>query len=612
MKSKQLLNQESAITLAILLAIIVYWILGQNGFDNEANILLVSVTILGSMPLFFDILKSIIKGNFGVDLIASLAIITSISVHEYLASSIILLMLSGGKSLERYAENRARNSLSKLLAQSPKIAHKYIDGRIVDIEVQEIKVGDTFLVKANEIIPIDGLVDGGQSTVDESMITGEPMSRDVTTHNKVWSGSINIANPIYVVASTNHEQSVFQAIIRLVKEAEENKSPMVRLADRYSVVFTFITIVIAIIASLRDPKLASAVLVVATPCPLILAAPIAFIAGMSRSAKRGIVVKHGGVFELITDAKVFLFDKTGTLTFGIPRLEKVITRSGKFSETDILTITASIEQFSTHILARSIVNRAKESNLALVEPENIKETLGKGVCGDVGGVTYFIGKEAYLNQNNIDTESVLESSKSARSAGDVMIHVATKEEIVASIVFSDTIRANTKEALSTIKGKGAKLVLVTGDSNARASTIGKQLGFTDIKSDCLPEDKVRIVNEFESKKIKSVMIGDGVNDAPALKAASVGIALGHHGETASTDTADAIILVDDLNKVSELISISHKTMRIAKESVLTGMSLSIVAMIVASAGYLPPIYGALLQEGIDVLVILNALRALKD
>jgi len=612
MKSKQLINEESAITLAIIVAIIIYWILGQNGFYNEANILLVSVTILGSMPLFFDIFRSIIKGNFGVDLIASLAIITSISVHEYLASSIILLMLSGGKSLERYAENRARNSLSKLLAQSPKIAHKYIDGKIVDIEVQEIKVGDTFLVKANEIIPIDGLVQGGQSTVDESMITGEPMPRDVAPHNKVWSGSINIANPIYIVASTNHEQSVFQAIIRLVKEAEENKSPLVRLADRYSVVFTFITILIATIASLRDPRLASAVLVVATPCPLILAAPIAFIAGMSRSAKRGIVVKHGGVFELITDAKVFLFDKTGTLTFGIPQLEKVIVRSAKFKELDVLKTAASIEQFSTHILARSIVNKAKEENLTLIEPENIKETLGKGVCGEIGGVTYFIGKEAYLNQNNIDTESVLESSKSARAEGNVMIHIATKDEVVASIVFSDTIRTNTKEALGAIKGKGAKLVLVTGDSNARANTIGKELGFTDIKSDCLPEDKVKIVNEFESKKIKSIMIGDGVNDAPALKAASVGIALGHHGETASTDTADAIILVDDLNKVSELISISHKTMRIAKESVLTGMGLSIVAMVVASAGYLPPIYGALLQEGIDVLVILNALRALKD
>ncbi len=606
------INKELFIAIIILTLLVLYGVYMSTPFGVTIQNILIIATIIGSIPLTIEIAVSMWHKEFGVDLIALVAIVSSLFIGEYVAASLILLMLSGGESLETYAENKAKNSLEKLLKNKPAVAHIDRNGAIIDVAILEIQKGDKILVKQNEIIPIDGVIVEGNSIIDESMITGEPIPKDIAPGSKVLSGSVNMQNIITVETTSTHDQSTFQTIIRLVDEAESNKAPTVRLADRYSVVFTFITLAIALGAMFLSPKLAVAVLVVATPCPLILAAPIAFISGMSRSARKGIIVKHGGVFESIEDASVFLFDKTGTLTFGIPELSDIIAYDTA-NKNDVLRIATSIEQYSTHILARSIVLKAKESGIEPIKASDVNETTGKGIRGTIDNSIYTIGKEKFLAQNNIvASEQVMNAVQASHRDGNILVHVAKDSQIIGSLVFKDNIRTNALDAISTIKSHHKDVVLMTGDSKTRGELVGHELGFDTIKTECLPEDKVKTVEEYENKGLKTVMIGDGVNDAPALARSSVGIALGHGSETASTDGADAVILVDDIAKINDLRDISSKTMYIAKQSIFVGMGLSVVAMFVAGAGYLPPVYGALFQEGVDVVVILNALRALKD
>jgi len=590
---------------------------------------LLYITILGTLPTLYNIVLSTYKKEFGVDLIALVAIISTIVIGEHVAGGIILLMLSGGESLEKYAEGQAKSALENLLRFAPTKAHrvKNKSGNITepaenvdfeDITVQEINVGDTLLIKRGEVTPVDGVVVSGISSIDESMITGEPMPRDVKIGSRIWSGSINTIDIIYIKTTTNHEQSTFSSIIRLVEKAQEKKAPTVRLANKFSLIFTAITFVIAGIAWFIDPKLIVAVLVVATPCPLILATPIAFIAGMSRSAKKGIIVKHGGVFENITKAHSFFFDKTGTLTFGTPKVKEIILLDGSnFSEDKILALSASVEQFSTHILSESIVAYANEKKLDLFIPEKFEETIGKGISGTIktGDTEIKVrdGSGSYLKSVGMEiSEEAKSIEKQAKDNGEMAVYVAVDNTVVAIIIFEDKIRTDITSILEKIKETGAEIVLVTGDTEERAERIGHELGFSKIVANCLPENKMNLVQKYELEGKKVIMIGDGVNDAPAIGRATVGIALGYHGSTTSTDTADAIITSDDTAKVLELTEISQKTMRIAFESIFIGMGLSVIAMIFALLGYIKPISGAILQEVIDVLVILNALRALRD
>lgn len=618
---KKYLNINTIIAVVIFITLLVYVIFRSTGVAIYIDKVILYLTIFGSIPTLYNIIISTYKKQFGVDLIALLAIISTVVIDEHIAGGLILLMLSSGESLERYAEGQAKSALEKLIKFAPTKAHRVIkdSNDFEDITVQEINIGDTLLIKRGEVAPVDGVVISGISSIDESMITGEPMPREVKMGSKIWSGSINTIDIIYIKTTTNHEQSTFSAIIRLVEKAQEKKAPTVRLANKFSVIFTAISFIIAGLAWYIDPKLVVAVLVVATPCPLILAAPIAFIAGMSRSAKKGIIVKHGGVFENITKAHSFFFDKTGTLTFGVPQVKEIIIlESGtNWTKDQILALSASIEQFSTHILSESIVAYANEKKLDLFIPEKFEETIGQGISG----IVKMDGLEIEVSDGNSNlyktiginiNQEALDITKNSKENGEMAVYIAINKIAVAVVVFSDKIRDDISLILQKIKGTGAEIVLVTGDTEERAQKIGKELGFSKIVANCLPENKMDLVQKYESEGKMVVMIGDGVNDAPAIGRASVGIALGYHGATTSTDTADAIITSDNTSKILELTKISQKTVAIAIQSIFIGMALSIIAMIFALLGYIKPISGAMLQEAIDVLVILNALRALRD
>lgn len=605
------LSLESGIAVAVLTALLVYFF---SGYALFAQYILTAVIVFGIAPLIVDITRSIVAKEFGVDVIALLAIVASLLIGEYAAAGLILLMLSGGESLERFAEGKARGSLEKLLAGAPTVAHKIVGDSVVDVSLHDIAIGDVVLVKQKEIVPVDGTLVLGTATIDESMITGEPMGREISVHDRVYSGSVNGESIIHVRVDKAHADSTYASIVRLVQKAEEEKAPMVRLADRYSIVFTAITLVIAGIAYfvLDSSYLAVAVLVVATPCPLILAAPIAFIAGMSRAAKKGIIVKHGGVFEGVTNAKEFFFDKTGTLTFGTPTLVTITPVKTGLTKEQVLTVAGSLEQLSTHIIARSVLATVKIQKTVLTYPDNFSETFGKGVVGTIDGKVSMIGKKAYLSEHGVTvSENLLQEAEKVKARGGIFVYVGQGTEVIGTLEFEDSTRESVGQTLQSITDAGYTTVLVTGDTKVRAETLREKLHLGIIYADCLPEDKVAKVVASENAGRPVVMIGDGVNDAPALAAASVGVALGSHGETASTDAADAVILVDDIDRVADLVRISKGTMRIARQSIFAGIGFSVLAMIIALLGYLPPTTGALVQEAIDVVVILNALRVLR-
>ncbi len=427
------------------------------------------------------------------------------------------------------------------------------------------------------------------------------------------SGSINTTNPLEINTLKIASDSKYEQIIRLVKEAEESRAPVVRLADRYSVWFSFITFTLAALAwfSSHEPLRLLAVLVVATPCPLILATPIAIISGISRSASRGIIVKNGGALETLAEVNAFIFDKTGTLTLGQPKVVGIKTFNEGFSETDILNTAASLDQVSAHILARSLLTHArKENNFRTIYPESFKETFGEGVSGSIAGKLYHFGKLQFLRTSGVVINSLAEDEhKKTQDQGKIAVYLAAENELIGAIYFADIIRKEIKALFSDFKKQGLdKLVMLTGDKKNVADIIARELGLDDIHAEALPEDKVKEVKEHQQEFGKVAMVGDGVNDAPALAAADVGIALGGHGQSAGSNSGDIVITIDNLERVGEAFIIAKRVLRIAKQGIFIGIGASIVLMIFASFGYIQPVYGALLQELLDVIVILNALR----
>jgi heavy metal translocating P-type ATPase len=606
-----MLSRLKKIDIHIYIAIVMFWLLVGGFFVQHSpyevmwrETLFVFI-VLGSLPLLFEIVSSFRKGVFGVDVIAVAAILAALFTGELVAAGIVVLMLSTGEALERFAETRARASLERLLRRAPSKASLKKHGSIVVIPISQVVVGDVLVIKKGEVIPVDGVVLEGMSLVDESVVNGEPLPRDVKDGVRVVSGTTNIGDMFTMKATATYEKSMFSGIVRLVQKAEQEKAPTVRMANRYSIYFTLFTFVAAALAFLKDPKLATAVLVVATPCPLILAAPIAFVSGMSRSAKRGIIVKHGGVFELITKAKAYFFDKTGTLTLGIPQVERVSVIQKNLSEKDIVKYALTLEQGSSHVFAQGVIAHAHKHHVRPEEGKKIKEVIGQGVEGTIGGKKYYFGRLSFLVDRGVIIGNEREAERST-------IYLAEEKKLLGSISFSDTIRKNAKQALTELGDiqPHTAFVLITGDDKEHAKEIGKSLGFSKIESNCLPEDKLTLIKKYEKNGGGVVMVGDGVNDAPSLAGASVGVALGSHGATVATDIADAVITVDNIERIVELAEISKKTLRVAKESMFIGMGLSVLAMGAAYMGHLPPIQGAILQEGIDVLVILNALRAL--
>lgn len=602
---------EYKIPLFVLLFLIVNSLLYLAGDRIITKYLLLIPIIVGLIPLAQEMISSILRRHFGVDIIAMLAIVAATLVGEYLAAVVVLLMLSGGEALERYALKRARKELTSLLNNAPRFAHLKVNGEMVDVDIDKVNVGDTVIIKPGEIIPVDGKVTLGTSEVDESALTGESILVEKIPHMHVLSGSVNKHAVLEVQALKPSSESQYSQIIRLVQEAEQSKAPFVRLADRYSVWFTIIAISLAAIAWVLSGEMvrAIAVLVVATPCPLILATPIAFASGVSRAAKRGVIIKHGGAIEKLAQARSFMFDKTGTITFGTPKLTKVVVFTDR-DEKEITHIATSLDQLSSHILARAFLKHAKHEGIKkLVIPSTFEETLGNGVEGVVEGKRYALGRLSFMHTLGVHIPQDIQSSRDkSKQEGIMTVYLASEGKLLGAFEFADTIRLNVKKLFSKLRQYGSDVIMLTGDKKSVAEHIGAQAGITRVYAQCMPEQKVDFVKKERKVATPVVMVGDGVNDAPALAIADIGIALGAHGSSAASESGDIVVMVDNIERVGEVYELSRNVLRIAKESIFVGIGLSILLMILAVFGFIRPVYGALMQEVIDVIVILNALR----
>jgi heavy metal translocating P-type ATPase len=564
--------------------------------------------------LTVSIVRDLLHRQAGVDVIAVLAIGGALLLGEALAAAVIGVMLATGHWLERYAEGRAHRELSALVSRAPRVVHRYEDGGIHDRPIEDVEVGDRIVVKPGEVVPVDGNVVGRPAILDESALTGESRLATRQAADPVSSGTVNAGAPFDLLATATAEHSTYAGIVRLVEEAQASKAPFVRLADRYALLFVPLALGIAGLAWVvsGDPVRALAVLVVATPCPLLLAAPIAIVAGISRSAKRGIIVKGGGALEAIARARVLLFDKTGTLTAGRPHLADVVAAPG-WTAAEVLRLAASVEQVSPHVLAASIVGGARERGVPLALPENVVEAPGAGVSGRVGGTDVAAGTLDFANRGGVIPPWAKDVRRRVNLEGATSVFVASDGALIGALVLDDPIRPETPRVIRSLRRVGVRrVVMVTGDHYGVADMVAAAIGVDAVLAERTPADKVdAVIGEREDAHGILVMVGDGINDAPALAAADVGVAMGARGATASSEAADVVITVDRLDRLPEAIRIAHRARTIAVQSVVIGMGLSIVAMLVATTGVLPPVAGALIQEAIDVIVILNALRALR-
>ena len=563
--------------------------------------------------LTVSILRDLLHGEAGVDLIAVLAIVGALLLGEALAAAVIGVMLATGEWLDRYAAGRATRELSALVSRAPRVVHRHVDGGIEDRDIADVAVGDRLLVKPGEVVPVDGTVAGDAAVLDEAALTGEARLVTREAGDKVNSGTVNAGAPFDLVADATAEHSTYAGIVRLVEEAQESKAPFVRLADRYALLFVPLTLVIAGLAWLisADPVRALAVLVVATPCPLLLAAPIAIVSGISRSAKRGIIIKGGGALEALARARVVLFDKTGTLTAGRPRLADVVVAPGRSAD-EVLGLAAALEQVSPHVLAASIVAGARARQLALPLPDDAQEIPGAGVSGRVAGVRVLVGTAGFAGSGAPLPPWARDVRRRISLEGATGVYVAADGQLAGALVLEDPIRAETPRVIRSLRRAGVRrVVMVTGDHYGVADLVASAIGVDGVLAERTPADKVEAVSgEKRDADGILVMVGDGINDAPALAAADVGVAMGARGATASSEAADVVITVDRLDRLPEAFRIAARSRHIALQSVLVGMGLSVAAMFVAAAGFLQPVAGAVVQEVIDVIVILNALRAL--
>jgi heavy metal translocating P-type ATPase len=584
------------------------WLAGSPGLADRiwaGATLPVVVVVLAAM------VRDLIRGEVGVDLIAVLSMAGALVLDQMLAGVVIALMVAGGGALEDFAQQRARRELHRLLARAPASANRYADGAIAQVPLAEVRPGDRLLVRAGEAVPVDGTIVAGSALIDESALTGEPLPISRQPGERARSGTVNAGDPFDLRASATAEQSTYAGIIRLVQAAQVAKAPFVRLADRYALLFVPLAVVVAGVAWLAsgDPVRALAVLVVATPCPLILAAPVAIVAGISRAAREGILVKGGGALETLARGEVLLFDKTGTLTSGRARLS-AIESDGEVTGEELLRVAASLDQVSQHVIAEALVGAARERGLALALPVDVREEPGAGLEGTVDGRRVALGSYAWVTERTAPVPWTGHVLRRMTYEGTTSVFVAVDGVVRGALLFGDDIRTDTPKALRRLREAGiARMVMVTGDRSDVAEAIGGALGIDSVLAERSPEEKVAAVLAERGKAV-TLMVGDGVNDAPALAAADVGIAMGARGSGASSEAADVVLLVDRLDRLADALKIAKRARGIALQSVLAGMGLSLAAMIVAAFGWLVPVAGALLQEGIDVAVILNALRAL--
>ncbi|MGZ6957962.1 MAG: heavy metal translocating P-type ATPase [Acidimicrobiia bacterium] len=579
---------------------------------DAAHALWAVATVGGIAPASWWVIDAARHRRLGVDALAVLALVGALVIGEYLAGAVITVMLASGRTLEARAASRAQRELHALLARAPRVVHRFEHGELISRTIDEVARGDLLLVQPGEVVPVDGHVESDAAVLDESALTGEPLPVTHATGDAVRSGVVNAGGPFDLRATTTAAESTYAGIVRLVSEAEASSAPVVRIADRYAGVFLVVALTVAGLAWALsgDLERAVAVLVVATPCPLILAAPVAIVSGLSRAARRGVVVKGGGALEELAAGEILLFDKTGTITTGHPRVADVIC-AGDMAASDVLRYAASLDQVSPHVLAAAVVRAANARSLPLSLPDDVDEEPGHGVRGLVDGRRVAVGKASWTHAGSRPSWAKTVRRR-AELDGALRIYVDVDDAPVGAILLDDPIRPDAARTIRQLRRDGIRrIVMVTGDREENAQTVGAVIGVDDVLADRTPVEKVDAVR-FEARAGHTIMVGDGINDAPALALADVGVAIGARGATASSEAADIVLAVDRLDRLGEAVVIARRSRRIALQSVVVGIGLSLVAMIVAAFGYLPPVWGAILQELIDVAVILNALRALRD
>lgn len=593
--------------LALTAGAALYW----TSHPAQAHWCWTASALLMSAVLLVESTVRLWRRELGVDLIALLAIGGALALDQSLVAAVIAVMLSGGHALEAYASRRAQQEISKLVERAPAFAWRHRDGRLEQIPIATVDVGDRLLVRSGELVPVDGVVLDRPAVLDESSLTGESLPVKHPPGAGIQSGSVNAGTPFDMRVSRLAAQSTYAGIVRLVEEAQRSRAPLTRMADRYALFFIPLTLAIAGAAWLLsgDAVRALAVLVVATPCPLILAAPMAMVGGLSRCARRGILVKGGAVLEALARARVLFFDKTGTLTTGEMHLLAIET-DGRVDENELLRLAASLAQASTHVASQNIVRVAHRRGISLDTPSNVSEEPGAGLRGEVDGHQVALGSHAYAARGTSPAAWVQGFLRKMDYDDATGSFVVIDGAMAGALSFADRLRQDAPRAVRKLRQAGIRrIVILTGDRLEPAQAAGTAVGADEVHAQLHPPDKLALI-EQASLKTPTVMVGDGINDAPALAAAGVGIAIGARGATAASDTADVVLLTDRLDRVAEALHIAHRTRGIAMQSIVAGMGLSLLAMLAAAMGQLPPLAGAILQEVIDVVVIANALRAI--
>ena len=594
MNQKVSLVNTFKIPAIVLLGIVLYILLEILNLKLAAVVIAVLATLLGSYRLFYETATNILKKQFALDYIAILAIAIALATQEYLVAEIVALMIASGRTLEDYGVAQAKKSLTKLAERIPNEVFLWERGKMGSkVKIDKIKKDDEIIVRKGEVIALDGVLVSEDGLTDESSLTGEPYEVEKIKNDPIRSGTVNVGDSIVVKVTKEAGDSSYAKIVAMVKRAQGEKSPFIRMADKYSGVFTLVTLLItgfAYVFSNFDLTRALAVLVIATPCPLIIATPIALLGGVNSASKKNIIVKKLASLEILSRVKVLIFDKTGTITLGKPRVSVFKNFSRQYDDKEILAVSESIERTSLHPLAKAIVNFAKENKAPLLHATNIQEKIGTGITGKVNDKIYTLSK--------------------LPSSDGMMIGVFEESEHLATFTFEDEIKKESKNIIDNLKAMGFELFIFTGDKKEAAEKVVENLGQDiTIMAEAKPEDKQKGIQKLKEQGKLTAMVGDGINDAPALALSDVGMVFSNEEQTAASEAADIVFLGGNFSLVVDSLGIAKKTIRIAKQSIFLGIGASILGMVFASFGFVPPIAGAFLQEAIDVVVIINALRS---
>ena len=581
-----------------------------SGWEHWAGPIWTAATVPVLVVLLIEILVSLRRGDVGLDIVAALSMLAALVFAEYLAAVVVAVMYSGGQYLESFAERRASREMTALLARVPRSTLRQRNGRLEEVALEEVEPGDRLVIRKGDVVPVDGAVVDGVAVLDQSALTGKSMPVQQKVGDPVLSGSTNAGEAFHLAATRRAAESTYAGIVRLVAAAQRSRAPMSRLADRYAMVFLAATVALAgaAWAWTGDPIRAVAVLVVATPCPLILAVPVAIVSGLSRAAKQGILIKGGQALETLARVRSLVIDKTGTLTHGRARVVSIDVASGQSAD-ELLRIAASLDQASKHMIAQAIVEEAQKKGLQLAVPGDVVETAGEGLEGRVEGHHVVVGGYRFVSERVLGVGLAL--WRADRPAGAAAVAVGIDGKFAGVLILADELREGTRALLQSLRALGVeRIVLATGDRHDVAELVARGLSIDALRSELTPDQKTLVVLS-ERKHGPVMMIGDGVNDAPALAAADLGVAMGAKGAAASAEAADVVLLVDQLDRILPAMEIARRSRFIALQSVYAGIGLSVAGMIAAALGFISPVQGAVMQELIDIAVILNALRSLR-